>query len=164
MSSIFESIYATLPLLCTSLGADQSNNCLRATQLGFATQLSIDELSNENVHETLFELIANRSKYMAKAQYAQRLMKLAGGIERGVHLIEEFAVIGYEHGQLYSEHLPLWQRWNLDLIAFFGFVLALFYLCVKYLMLGVWKVLKKLCTKKEKSQKKEENQKKKKNQ
>ncbi|KAI9596997.1 hypothetical protein BDF19DRAFT_437438 [Syncephalis fuscata] len=141
IASLFESLFAGVPILGLPGFGDQPSNAIKLTEKGYGLWLDKTTLTEATIVSTLRRLLAKDSaeaaSFKANVFLAQRMIQIADRERmRGADLIELAAIPGaikaYESADW---RMPWWTANNYDLYAFLLFIV----LSVVYLSLRVVK-------------------------
>jgi len=118
MDSITENFhYGSHPMLCIPMFMEQNVNCRNVERYGAGIRISRYEVTEENLKSSLFQLMNNET-YQEKAAHFGVLLKVSGGTDRAIELIESLVKVGNaEHLVPRSFYMPDYQVLNLDFLV-----------------------------------------------
>nr|XP_023012471.1 UDP-glucuronosyltransferase 2C1-like isoform X1 [Leptinotarsa decemlineata] len=150
--STTETIYHGVPILAIPVFGDQKMNAAKAVAAGYGLSLSINELSEENLPNSINELL-NNSKYRDNAKRRSAIMhdRKVKPMDLATYWIE-FVVRhkGAPHLRVAALDLTWYQYFLVDIVLLVGAVVA-------SLMLASYFLLKKLCCSRKTSEKIKKN-------
>lgn len=158
MNGVAEGTFAKTPMLCMPLFSDQPDNCMRLQDRGMGILLQWSELNKDLFNEALDRLYEGgkyASSYRQNIELAWQFNIAAGGVDRGVALVETAARMEYGAHLLTiprRHFLPWYEKHNLDVLAFVIVVVAL----ASAFGYGIWKCAAWFCCKEDAAKDKRE--------
>src|SRR5581483_6720695 len=88
LGTMLGAIYAGVPMVVISIGADQPMNASRARELGFARALDYEEVTSARLHEAA-EAVLGDGSYLSTARSFREECNSMPGIEEAVTALEQ---------------------------------------------------------------------------
>ncbi|KAI8048686.1 hypothetical protein BDF22DRAFT_636081 [Syncephalis plumigaleata] len=124
VASIFESMFAAVPILGIPVFADQPNNAITITEEGYGLWIRKSMVNQNTLNEKLRRFLAHdspdASKFRTNMLNVQKMIRIADRArERGADIIELAAVPGAIKAHESADwRMPWWKANNYDLYAF----------------------------------------------
>ena len=130
-NGLSEALWNGVPVIVIPQILEQEYNAGRVHHNGLGIHLDAVSLSSSKITESIKAL--DTGEYRAKVARLQKVMRMAGGVERAADLIEFYADIGYSHlVPAYAKYQWSWvQYYNADVYALMLLILAIVIMCLK---------------------------------
>ena len=134
INSVYESIWLGTSILCIPIFADQQDMAQRVEDAGVGRWLHKFTFTSQQLKQTIINMFEEkqRSAREKNLQRIQAWMKLHGGIERTVDLIETVAEHGVELLVPINRSYPWYAYYNFDVYVLWLLVLILLRQCMRH--------------------------------
>lgn len=106
-NSMYESIMASVPIVCCPGKADQPSNAVRLVSAGCGV---LAEVGAKGVSAALSTLLANQQEFQQKTAALRKVLLSQGGPSRAADLVEAAGRVGYDHMRPRAIRAS-WFRW-----------------------------------------------------
>ena len=150
-NGVVEALWSGVPTLVVPQQPEQLYNAGRVHFNGLGIYIDHDALSSAKITESLKAL--DTGEYQSKVAKLQKVMRMAGGVERAADLVEFYEDVGYAHlVPAYAKYQwSVVQYYNIDVYALMVLTLVLIIWCLK----SCCKYVCKRCCNKAKKKKKD---------
>ena len=126
-----EALWNGVPVVVVPRMDEQLYNAGRVHNNGFGVYLDPDTLSSSKITESLKAL--ETGEYRSNVARLQKVIRMAGGVERAADLVEFYADVGYSHlVPAYAKYQWSWvQYYNADVYALMVLMLVIVITCLK---------------------------------
>lgn len=114
-NSLYESLKMGTPLLCIPIAYDQLDCAMRGFDAGVARVLDKKRFTADDIRREIDHILASEKEFQTGIARGQDLLKLAGGVQRAVDLVEHVYVHGTDHLSSRVSQQYMLQATNLDL-------------------------------------------------
>ncbi len=135
VTSVQESLYFSVPVICIPSAFDQYDTSLRLVSNGLGAQLLPYNITKESMIEAVQHVNSNEVK--EKVAKMRKMMIANNGVKRASDLIELYADIGHSHG------IPSYAKYNWYWYEFYN--IDVYIVLVLIIILMVW-CIRRICT------------------
>ena len=96
ITSVQESLYNAVPVICFPSAYDQFDAALRLESQGLGIRLLSSQANVEKIMKAV--TIVKTDRYKDQVWKMSRLLRAGGGAKKGADLVELYAAVGYDHG------------------------------------------------------------------
>lgn len=114
-NSLYESLKMGTPLLCIPIAYDQLDCAMRGFDAGVARVLDKKRFTADDIRREIDHILASEKEFQTGIARGQDLLKLAGGVQRAVDLVEHVYAHGTDHLSSRVSQQYMLQATNLDL-------------------------------------------------
>ena len=134
LSSVSESVDASVPLLVVPFFADQLRNAFLLQDAGVGRAIRRADVTPEHVRDTVRSILADYSALQHATNKLKAVSNLAGGRKRAAQLIDHHLQYGSDHLVSVVSSFPIYQRYNLDILAIAFLILYTLYRLFKWMV------------------------------
>ena len=123
-TSVYESVQSTVPMVGIPLFADQSDMCARVQDSGVGVALDKMTFTEDQIVAAVRRMDGNVTAKVKLGKLA-RMGHILGGSKRAVEIVHLAAKLGNDSSLFFCKHvdLPLYQLYDLDMIAILAAIL-----------------------------------------
>ena len=135
LTSVQESLYFGIPVICIPSAFDQYDVSLRLVSNGLGAQLLPANINEESLTEAIQYVSSETVK--DKVTKMRKIMIANDGVKKASNLVELYADVGHSHG------IPSYAKYNWYWYEFYN--IDVYIILVLLMMFGVW-IIKRTCS------------------